>query len=175
MKVALAEAAVLHSYGRTVDVDDLMVRRRNLDLTAEDDAGNKVRIIVRDRWPIRVYSRLLDVDIYVFVVMNDSEDGVIYGWLPIEQVEEAPQSWYTENGERKDYSHEINEPFLVAMPEQFKFEESCTHFQHFGGMWSYDWSGWECFGCGRILYSTAEAEHIARIDAAAGYSDQVSS
>ena len=152
VKTALAEVAVLDLYNRLPTVDDLHFGGKKLYLDPVDDNGRTIRIATGNRWPLRVWSRALDKDCIVFAVTEP--EPAVMGWLPTSEIESFPVEWWVEDGQRKDYWHEVEAGFLISMPEKFDLVDPCAFAPHedFGGMWNYSMDAWECFGCGRFIY-----------------------
>lgn len=172
LETTLAEVGFLSAYDRMLSLDDLAPKKNALEFIPVDVEGNRIRIVVWRAFPMLVFSRLLDVDAYVFVVPKQNSLNVA-GWLPLEQVEEAPVHWFVQDGKRTGYSHEVSAKFLVEMPAEFLFKETCKHLEDYGGIWDYNEAGWECCGCGRRIYNLEDRERVIRQDQRGG-SDQVS-
>lgn len=179
LETSVAEVAVLDAYGQFVSIDHLVAKKNALQLIPEDTAGQRLRIVVWRTFPLLVYSRFLDVDAYIFAVPQPNTLNVlnVAGWLPLEQVEEAPVVWFIQDGERKDYSHEVSAKFMAEMPGDFLFRDPCKHFENYGAIWDYNHEGWECCGCGRWIYDAKTREAVqrdrARRDDSSRLSDQV--
>lgn len=165
---AIAEVALLYSYGQRVRVDHLVVRDGDLDLIPEDNSGRRIRIVVEEEFPCSVHSGWLDVDLCVFILQKGKAMSVC-GWLTTDEIEEAPVKWVIHDGERKGYSHQVSPQFLIEMPSKFDFTEACSHLEDYGGIWDYRQHGWECCGCGRRIYSVSDRERVRREDARLGY------
>lgn len=152
---AFADVSFLDAYGRVPTLDDIRAgNKRALAFITEDESGHRIRTVPGVKAPYRVYARWLDVDVYVFVNIPNLKKVEIRGWLPKQQVEEAPIHWFEDdNGERVDYCHEVDLEFMNKMPEKFDFTESCAHERR---VWDYRHEGWECFICGRMVYDADE-------------------
>lgn len=161
-RATIAETAFLSLYGKVPTVDDLKVGPKSLFLAPTDDAGNVVRVCTWERWPIRVFSRYLDAGAYVFAVPK-GDHLEFEGWLPINLVEEAPIYWFEEDGERVDYSHEIDRDYLIPMPSTFRFVDTCEHKENWMQIWDWTFAAWQCCGCSRYVYDSREREHSARL------------
>jgi hypothetical protein len=146
-----ADVYFLDTYGRAPTLDDLKQgNSRALAFITEDDSGRKVRTVPGNRPPYNVYARWLGVDVYVFVHIPKISNVQILGWLPAEQVEQAPVRWFEDDeGVRNDYAHEVPPEAMYAMPETFDFEQKCLHGV---GIWHDTFHAWECFICGRLYY-----------------------
>lgn len=157
-----ADVFFLDSYGRTPTLDDIRKgNSRALAFITEDESGRTIRTVASPKSPYRVYARWLDVDVYVFVRIPTLENASVVGWLPSEEVEQAPVKWFeNDEGERVDYCHEIDVPFMIHMPEQFDFDANCQH----RGVWDYRHDGWECFLCERYVYDQDSIDLFARYD-----------
>lgn len=159
------------AYGRAFQVDDMTGGYRTEILPMDLD-GRRIRVMLVKRWPVRVYSRGLDCD--AIVVAGLAEQTVtFYGWLPESEVEEAPVFWFERDGQRVDYSHEVDRLFLIPMPVEFTFVDPCEH-EDWGALWDYSYAAWQCFGCRRFRYSDEARERVRRQDAYLGYSDPLS-
>jgi len=172
VKAAFAEVSFLARYGRVPSIDDIMADGKRLSFIPTDDEGRTLRVVLANKFPIRVYARWLDVDAFIFARCTSINNCELLGWLPVEQVEEAPIEWFEKDGKRSDYCHNIVGPeCLVPLPETFSFVEECQHDGN--AIWSYATLGWECVGCGRHGIDSGERERIARIDSQLGERDQV--
>lgn len=157
---SLAEIAALSSFGRESEINDLKVAPKSLQFVPRDLSGREVRIIYRDRWPVRVYSYRLDqADVFLFVVKGRGDDVLeVAGWLPLDMVEKAPIYWWEEDGERVDYAHEIDNGHQYPLPEKFDFVDDCGFGDEchssgdFNAVWDDTMMAWECFGCGKFIY-----------------------
>lgn len=69
------------------------------------------------------------------------EDGMVLGWVPQDQVTVADEHVFS-----------LNVRSLLPMPKVFDFARSCPHLTVFGGWWDREAKGWECFGCGHLVY-----------------------
>lgn len=166
-ETSLAEIAALRAFDRDAQMMDLKVAAKSLQFVPKDLSGRDVRVIYRERWPIRVYSYRLDqADVFLFVVKVNEDTLDVTGWLPLAQVERAPIYWWEEDGERVDYAHEIDNGHQYPLPDTFDFVDACGygHDVHddlkFSGVWNDAMMAWECFGCGSFIYEDELRESI---------------
>jgi hypothetical protein len=173
LKASYAEVSFLDHYGKVPSINDIMADGRRLSFISTDDQGRTMRVVLANRWPVRIYARWLDVDNFIFARCGSINNCELLGFLPVGQVEEAPIEWFEKDGKRSDYSHNIAGPeCLVQLPETFSFVEECQHDGN--AIWSYATLGWECIGCGRHAIDSDERERIANLDSQLGDCDQVS-
>ena len=166
-ETSLAEIAALRAFDRDAQMMDLKVAAKSLQFVPKDLSGRDVRVIYRERWPIRVYSYRLDqADVFLFVVKVNEDTLDVTGSLPLAQVERAPIYWWEEDGERVDYAHEIDNGHQYLLPDTFDFVDACGygHDVHddlkFSGVWNDAMMAWECFGCGSFIYEDELRESI---------------
>lgn len=155
-----ADVYFLNMYGRAPTLDDLKEgNSRALAFITEDDSGRRVRTVPGVRPPYNTYARWLGVDVYVFVHAPAVKKVQVLGWLPADQVEQAPIRWFTdkETGERTDYCHEIVPESMFPMPKTFDFVAPCDHGI---GQWNETYQGWECFKCGLLYYDEKQKEFM---------------
>lgn len=173
LKASFAEVSFLARYGRVPSINDIMADGRRLSFIPADDDGRTMRIVLANRWPVRIYARWLDVDNFIFARCGSINNCELLGWLPAWQVEEAPIEWFEKDGKRSDYSHNIVGPeCLVQLPDTFSFVEDCEHDGN--AIWSYATLGWECIRCGRHGIDSDERERIAGFDSQPGDSGEIS-
>lgn len=154
LKVAYAECSFLALYDRVPKLEDLQKDKKRLSFVTHDDEGRSIRVVCRDTFPIRVYQRYMDADIYVFVkthrLIHECE---LAGWLPRSQVEECEVEEFKSkfpNG-KPDYAYEVEAEFLIDFPPTFNFVDPCPHFDKYGGIWDHSIQAWHCFGCERFV------------------------
>jgi len=160
IRSAYVEVLFLSQFGRQPRMEDLKRDKYRYDFMPTDDAGRSIRIIMRQEFPLRVYQRFLDADVYVFAKLHRLLDmSEVLGWLPRDEVVQAPRLDFPAQDRREpDYCHEVGAGHYAALPKVFNFTESCPHI---GQLWDYTTESWECFGCGRRIYSKWDREHIA--------------
>lgn len=173
LRHSIAEVAFLAHYGRAPKIGDYEKLSQSLRFSAKDRGGQRLRVVWRQDYPFRVYSYNLDADVYAFVQVSSPKRWKICGWLPIQQVEEAPIWWWVEDGERKAYAHEIEPGWLRPLPEDFVFAETCRHNEDFGMVWNDNYDAWECFGCDQYVLNAHDRLLIARLNDGDG--DQIAS
>lgn len=171
LRASIAEVAFLAHYGRAPKLRDYQQFPQSMRFNAKDRGGNILRVVWRQDFPFRVYSYNLDADAYMFVRVTNPRTWKLCGWLPIQQVEEAPVWWWVEDGERKDYAHEIEPGWLRPLPEDFVFVETCLHNEQFGMVWNDTYDAWECFGCDQYVLNARDRLLIATIDDRTGDQD----
>lgn len=169
---SLAEVGLLAAYSRTVNINDFKQSGRQLNLLPTDIAGRRIRVLIPRYWPVRVYSNCLDED--VIVVAEVKARVRLIGWLPMDQVEEAPVYWFQRDGKRTGYSHEIDQPYLIQMPTEFDFVDTCKHGDEWPALWDYSGrNGWFCFGCERVLYAENDRRKLREQDRRLGFGNQI--
>lgn len=161
-KQTLAEVAVLMHFDRIPNVNDLRLGRKAMEVRPFDENGLSVRICWWERWPLKVFSFLLDADVYVFV-SKEGRNLDIAGWLPINLVDEAPIEWVERDGKRIGYSHEIDKSYLAPLPEKFAFVDECKHLEEWMGMWDWSFNAWLCCGCQRYIHDAAARDKSPRL------------
>lgn len=161
-RATVAETAFVSLYGDVPLIDHLKVGKRSLEMIPTDEDGHSIRVCWWSAWPLRVFSRLLDADVYVFVVQQSPTNLDIAGWLPINLVEEAPVHWFEKDGERLDYSHEIDRDYLIPLPADFAFKDECIHQAGWMCLWDWTFDAWQCSGCGRYVHDAQGRERAVR-------------
>lgn len=156
----MAEVGVFLRYGKEPTINDLVFHGKSISLSSLDDADLSFIVVNSDNnthWKIpeaQVYNT------YVFVHGKSSSEYDILGWLPYEEVIQAP---------KRGDSFEVTAPHFFPMPEAYHFKPVCARMPcDESAIWDYDTESWDCFGgCNKHRYDNASSEHIAK------YSDPV--
>jgi hypothetical protein len=170
LATATGEVAVLDRYGMLPSIADLQATKKRLDVSPTDASGRTIKIIVSAFPTYRVWSRMLDHDIYILVRKPKKTQVEIAGWIDGDSVQEAPVVWFEKDGEKVDYAHEVAPPFLLPLPTEFDFK---PHPTDYGAIWDSNSEGWQCLGCDRYFYDStahgfAKREEEERRNAASG-------
>lgn len=174
LKASFAEVSLLDRYNMVPQIDDIRADGRRMTFIPTDEGGKTVRVVLANKFPVRIYARWCDVDAFILARCTSISNCELLGWIPLDEVEESPIEWFEKDGKRSDYSHNIGTPeSLVKLPETFSFTEECQHDGN--AIWSYSSLGWECIGCGRHVVDSEERDRIERVDSNLGECDQVPS
>lgn len=142
----VAETAVFFKYQKEPTINDLHLDGKTMYLGALDDNDlSYVVIHSKDgkKWHI---SDNLVFNTYIFVHGESSTEYAILGWMPYEEVLEAPQV----GGGRV-----VTPAHFFQMPETYAFEPTCTGLPCNGNaIWDYDTDSWDCFQCGKHRYQS---------------------
>lgn len=121
-------AGIVEDYNLTLTV-------KNLDasgLILFDQKGRSVRVSFGEWRSRTVHIPAPESDITIAVV-----SGIISGWIESDKLE------YLEDRCIVDLK------ILNPMPDEFVFDQYCSHLVDHGGFWEGDF--WECAGCGKSL------------------------
>lgn len=129
-----AVAHVIDTYSLQPKIEDFQDPR---GLVLEDLNGRSVAFY--DVGTTDDYARS-EVETYSSILVL-VEDGMILGWVSQDQVIASD-----------DHAFGLNVRALLPMPKVFDFARQCPHLSVFGGWWDREAKGWECSGCGKLVF-----------------------
>lgn len=131
---AHAQAHLIGQYDLKLTIDSFL---DNHGLLLDDLTGRTVGIYevgTIDGYARSEVEKFTDVLVLV-------EEGMILGWTTADQVLDIGEPWFS-----------LNVRVLHPMPKVFDFSMPCPHLAVYGGWWDMEANGWECFGCGKVVF-----------------------
>jgi hypothetical protein len=141
---ATCEVSVPRLYGQPFKPSYMRKFPKSLQVILMDEMGRRIRVISSTFWPKRVYEYKLDVDLLVFAA-HRRLDVAVYGWLPTDEIKEAPSAVMSREGGEDVVAYEIERETMRPMPVSFDFKPECDHKWH--GLWNDTIQAQECFKC----------------------------
>lgn len=155
IKETEAEVSVFLRYNKEPTINDLQFQGKSLYFASTDDEDLTFMVVrSKDGKAWRVHDSL-EYNTYIFVQADPSNDYDIVGWLPNEELHEAPhvERWFV-----------VDRDHFFPMPETYSFQPSCPRMPcNESAIWDWSTDSWDCFGrCGKHRYDTHAASYIAK-------------
>lgn len=146
MPQTTVETAVFLKYGKEPTINDMHLDGKTMYLASLDDNDLSFMIVYSQdgkRWLIPDH---LEYNTYIMVHATSITEYAILGWMPFEEVLEAP---------RQGDSRVVTPEHFFPMPEEYQFDPTCTELPCNGNaIWDYDTDSWDCFQCGKHRYQS---------------------